>query len=231
MANKEKFSGCTVSNSTCKCFDKLTKEERELIDSKSVYVTYKKGEILCKKGGISSHIMMIENGLVKVYLENNSNILVLKVVTNGNLIGLSSIRSESNVFPYSVMAYIDTRVKQIDLATFHQVLDSNAAFAKEVIELLGTNSEQIHGRFFCLVHKQSYGRMADILLCLSDRIFKTKEFDLPVSRKDLAELTGLSSETVIRILKKFQDDNLISIEGKSIQLLDYEKLIEISEKG
>jgi CRP/FNR family transcriptional regulator len=231
MANKENFSGCTVSSPSCKCFEKLSKVEFELIESKSVYVTFKKGEILCKKGSISSHIMMIENGLVKVFLENGTNTLVLKVVTSGNLIGLSSIREGSNVFPYNVMAYIDTKVKQIDINTFHQVLSNNAAFAKEVIELLGSNSEQIHGRFFCLVYKQSYGRMADILLCMADRIFKNKEFELPVSRKDLAELTGLSSETVIRILKKFQDDGLIQMDGKSIKLIDYERLINISENG
>ncbi len=43
--------------------------------------------------------------------------------------------------------------------------------------------------------------MADILLCLSDRIFKNSEFDLPLSRKELAELSGMSSETVIRMLQ------------------------------
>ena len=46
MANKENFSGCTVSSPSCKCFEKLSKVEFELIESKSVYVTFKKGEIL-----------------------------------------------------------------------------------------------------------------------------------------------------------------------------------------
>ncbi|MFH1296815.1 MAG: helix-turn-helix domain-containing protein [Bacteroidota bacterium] len=46
-----------------------------------------------------------------------------------------------------------------------------------------------------------------------------------------AELSGLSSETVIRMLKKFHDDKLIRLEGKNFRILDYERLKQISEKG
>lgn len=73
--------------------------------------------------------------------------------------------------------------------------------------------------------------MADILLCLSNRIFKQEEFHLPLSRQDLAELSGMSSETVIRMLKKFCDDKIIQMEGKNIRVLDYERLMRISEFG
>ena len=90
---------------------------------------------------------------------------------------------------------------------------------------------QIYGRFFCLTQKQAYGRLADIILCLSDRVFKTSEFDLPLSRKDLAELSGMSSETVIRMLKKFQEDNLIKMTGKNFKVIDYDRLKRISETG
>ena len=129
------------------------------------------------------------------------------------------------------MAYIDTEIKQIDINYFKQLLTQNPAFAKEVIDIMGANSAQINGRFFCLTHKQSYGRLADILLCISDRIFKTDEFVLPLSRKDLAELSGMSSETVIRMLKKFHDDGLILLDGKRFKILDYTRLKKISETG
>ena len=73
--------------------------------------------------------------------------------------------------------------------------------------------------------------MADILLCIADRIFKTSEFELPLSRQDLAELTGMSSETVIRILKKLREEGLIEIKGKVLKILNYEQLQRISETG
>ena len=57
------------------------------------------------------------------------------------------------------------------------------------------------------------------------------EFELPLSRKELAELTGLTPESVIRILSKFKSDNVIGIEGKTFKILDKDKLQQISEYG
>ncbi len=231
MVNKERFSGCTISPHHCRCFEMLTPDERVSMDSHSVKVKYKKGETICKQGALASHIMYMESGLAKVFLEDGVNSLVLKIIPDGNMLGLSSVNSENNTYQYSAMAYIDSEIKQIDLRFFKQMLGQNLLFAQEVINILGSNSVQINGRFFCLTHKQSYGRLADILLCLSERIFRKYDFELPLSRKDLAELSGMSPETVIRMLKKFNDDGLIRMEGKSFSLLDPIRMKRISETG
>jgi CRP/FNR family transcriptional regulator len=107
----------------------------------------------------------------------------------------------------------------------------NPVFAKEIIDMLNSNSIQINNRFFCLSHKQSFGRLADILLCLSERVFQETEFELPLSRKELAELTGLKPETVIRLLKQFSDEGIIHLNGKKINIRDNQMLKKISEKG
>jgi len=73
--------------------------------------------------------------------------------------------------------------------------------------------------------------MADILLCLSERIFKERDFELNLSRRELAELTGMSTESVIRMLKKFKDDGLIQMTGKTINITNFELLKKISEYG
>jgi CRP/FNR family transcriptional regulator len=209
----------------------LTEEERVAMEAHSVKVIYKKGEIICKQGALASYIMYMEKGLAKVFLDDGVNTLVLKIIPDGNMLGLSTVNSENNTYQYSSMAYIDSEIKQIDIRFFKQILSQNASFAQEVINILGSNSVQINGRFFCLTHKQSYGRLADILLCLSERIFRQYEFELPLSRKDLAELSGMSPETVIRMLKKFNDDGLIRMDGKSFTLVDPIRLKRISETG
>jgi CRP/FNR family transcriptional regulator len=76
-----------------------------------------------------------------------------------------------------------------------------------------------------------HGRMADILLCLAQRIFKNDIFNLPLSRFELAELTGMSTESVIRVMKDFKEDGLIKFEGKDIELVNIEMLLKISEVG
>ena len=93
------------------------------------------------------------------------------------------------------------------------------------------NSLLVYDRFFSLTQKQLHGRFADILLCLSDRVFKSKKFDLPLSRKDLASLTGMAPESVIRIIKDFKTDKIIMTKGKRIEILNEALLQKISDVG
>jgi len=231
MDNKFRFTGCTISSHINKCFDKLNEEQKQLLDTNSVNIQYKKKEVICKQGGFVSHIMYVEQGLAKVFIDNGENSLVLRIIPGGTFLGLASVSEEHNTFQYSAQAYIDTEIRQIDIKVFRQLVNDNTDFAKEVIDILSSNSVQIYGRFFCLTHKQAYGRLADILLCLSDRVFMNSEFDLPLSRKELAELSGMSSETVIRMLKKFNEDGLITMNGKRFKVLDYNRMKRISETG
>jgi len=229
--NLTQLSSCTISPHHCRCFETLTVDEKKLLDANSVMIKYKKKEVICKQGSYVSNVMYLESGLAKVFLDDGANILVLKIIPIGSLIGLASVSEETNTYHYSAMAYIDSEVRHVDVNIFRQLLQQNSSFAKEVIDILSSNSVQIYGRFFCLTHKQAYGRLADILICLADRIFNKSEFELPLSRKDLAELSGMSSETVIRMLKKFHEDGLIFMEGKNFKMLDYNRLKRISETG
>jgi CRP/FNR family transcriptional regulator len=231
MDNNNQFSGCTISSYDCKCFEKLTEEEQQLIEDNSVRISYNKGEMVCKQGGFVSQIIYMESGLAKVYIDDNRNSLLLRLTPKGSFIGLSAVSEEFSTFPYSAKVYVDSTVRQIDIQVFREVLNRNNIFAKEIINILSANSVQIYGRFFCLTHKQAYGRLADILLCLSERVFKQNEFDFPLSRKDIAELAGMSSETVVRMLKKFSEDGLIKMDGKKIEISDLDRLHHISEIG
>jgi CRP/FNR family transcriptional regulator len=213
------------------CFDLLSPEELAMLEGNQVVLDYKKNEIICKQGSQASHIIVLQEGLVKAYLEGNPKNLILTIMPSGQLIGLPSIFDGNNVFLYSVSAYVDSRVKLINMDIIRQLIRTNAGFASRIINVLNESTAQNYGRFFSLMQKQLHGRMADILLCLSQRIFKAKSFNLPLSRNDLGELTGMSTESVIRIFKDFKESKLIRVNGKTIELLDIEKLEVISEKG
>ena len=212
-------------------FDELTEEEMALIESNKITLTYKKGEIISKQGSFASHIIYLKKGLAKVYLEGKSKNLILTITPPGNLMGLPCLYDGNNVFLYSASTYIDSEVELIDIDLFKQLLLQNSKFAFAIIKTLNASTVQTFGRFYCFTHKQMHGRLADILLCLSQRIYGSDSFNLPLSRSDLAELTGMSTESVIRVMKDFKDDGLIKTDGKDIELIDIEMLLKISEVG
>lgn len=220
---------CFVENQHVSCFELLTDDERRFVDANKVEVNYKKGETITKQGSFASHILFLTSGLVKIFLEGKPKDLILKIVPPNHMIGLPSIYEGNTTFLYSVATYSDSTVSMIDISIFKQLLRTNPQFAMKIINILNEDTALIYGRFFCITMKQSHGRMADILLCLSQRIYKAKKFTLNMTRADLADLTGLSSESVIRILKEFKDASLITMDGKAIEINNFERLEKISQ--
>jgi CRP/FNR family transcriptional regulator, polysaccharide utilization system transcription regulator len=225
------LNSCAISTSGCACFQKLTHDELILFEQNQVTVQFKKNEIICKQGTIAPHVIFLTKGLVKAYIEGLSDNLVLKIISSGKFVALSSILDSTNTFLYSSMAYVDSEAQLIDAKVFRQVMRQNAEFATELFNVQSGNKAQIYGRFFCMTKKQSYGRLADIILCLCDNVFGNSTFELELTRKEIAELSGMTQESVVRIIKKFKDEKLIATEGKLIKILNFDRLSQISRTG
>ncbi|MDX9947840.1 MAG: helix-turn-helix domain-containing protein, partial [Bacteroidales bacterium] len=72
---------------------------------------------------------------------------------------------------------------------------------------------------------------AFVLLYLMKDIFKSRVYDIPVSRKEIADYIGMSTANVIRTLSDFKRDGIIRTTGKTIEILDIDKLEIISKRG
>jgi CRP-like cAMP-binding protein len=75
------------------------------------------------------------------------------------------------------------------------------------------------------------GRLAETLLYI-DGIKQDKvEIFQHLSRKDLADFAGISTESTVKILKSFEKDGLIELHEKDIKIIKYDTLDEISRRG
>ena len=231
MTEQLSAPSCIVNTSHFNCFDYLTEEETKLLDSNKRDVFFKKGETIVKQGSFASHVIFLKKGLVKVYLEGPQKDLILKIVPDDHFVSLSSVFDGNDTFIYSVSTYVDSTATLVGIDVFKQLIRSNSKFAAQIINLLNSNTAQIYGRFYCISRKQSHGRVADIILCLAENVFHAQSFNLNISRNDLADLTGLSAESVIRIFKEFKEEKLIDVSGKQIKVLEFDKLKEISTYG
>lgn len=224
-------SNCTINQTSLNCLDLLLPEELQDLEDKMVTVTFKRGETLCKQGAFASHIMVIHEGLVKIYMEGCADDLILQILPPQSIIGLSSIFEGNSVFYYSAQAYLDTKVSLIDMVTFKQLVLSNGRFAEKMHSHLAEHTVITYGRFYCFTQKQTFGRFADVLICLSNRIYKSTCIPLQLNRKELAELAGMSVESVARILTRFKEEKIIHLTSDFIEIIDMNKLKEICQKG
>jgi CRP/FNR family transcriptional regulator len=77
--------------------------------------------------------------------------------------------------------------------------------------------------------KHLRGRVAHVILYFTDYVYGRDEFELPVSRREIAEYIGMTTENVIRTLSEFRTDKIIKIYGKEILITDKKRLQDISE--
>ena len=75
------------------------------------------------------------------------------------------------------------------------------------------------------------GRIADVLLYLKDKVYESNPFQTTLSRQDLADMSGMSKESAIRILREFKDEGIIQVNGNEFEILNLEHLIKISQTG
>jgi len=231
MTIPEKTVTCKNCLTKSECFKELKDSQLEMIEDGRLEVTFKKGEVICKQGMLASHVIYIRSGFVKLYIEgNNGKNIILTIEKEGYLIGLQSLFGK-NIFHYTAVAYEETTVCLFEMTTLSNLLEQNASFSAKMIARLNENTIRSYSRLFCLTQKQSSGRLAEILLCLSNRIYKSPRFNLALSRKDLAELTVMSVESLSRVIKEFKDDKLIIVDGKTIEISDRKRLEMICENG
>jgi CRP-like cAMP-binding protein len=209
---------------------KLSTEELIQINKNRVEVNFKKGETIFKQGALAGHIVYIKSGLVKVYREHGANELILSLESKGKMIGLQAIYSQ-NIYPYSVSAYEDVSVCLLDINAIKSLIEKNAQFGSQILNIINDDALFSYNRMACLTLKQLHGRFADLLLCLGLRIYKRKEFKVPLSKKDMAAIMNMSQESMSRVIKDFTKDKIAEIKGNKIKILDFEKVRHLSLVG
>jgi CRP-like cAMP-binding protein len=206
-----------------KDFDKLEKT--------SVKLNFKKGETILKQGGLPIHVVYLEKGIVKFNYENESNKnLILTIVSAPKILGGANLFYKDNNL-FSFIAVEDCEVILIDSKVLEEVLVDNSRFAMMMFQVASEMFKKSVMNFISLAHKQKEGRIADILLYLSAEVYHNTSFILSLTRKEIAEFAGCSTENVIMTLSKWQTEKIVSIDGKKIEIKDLDKLKYISKIG
>ena len=213
------------------CFQNLTQNERTLFDGHRFEVTYNAGEIIFKQGTPMTHLMSFTEGYAKMYIEglNNRN-LILSIIKPGDIINGPGMYTDFR-HHYTIATLIPAKACLIDVNVYKKVLNENFDFSKSSMKASNVETLFRFNKFISLTQKQMPGRVADALMYLYQDIFLENPFQMCLTRQDLADMTSLSKESVIRILKQFRDDGLIEMEGNLITILQKEELQEISQFG
>lgn len=193
--------------------------------------TYTKGEFITKEGDSINEFLYLKEGLVKLSkttVEEKDQIISFSKPFD--FVSLLSVFS-SDTYKYSVSAIEDSVVCILDLSVVKNHARQNAMFTMDLMTRVSEATDKIVLDNLEIKRKHLKGRVAHVLLYFANYIYEKDEFELPISRREIAEYIGMTTENVIRTLSEFRKDKIIKIFGKDIQIADKKRLEGISEFG
>ena len=212
-------------------FAHLDQEKVDLLCQNMHERSYQKGEMINLLGDSISEFRYLKKGLVKVFRNSSSGEEQIITITRPfEFVSNISIFSEDK-YRYSVSALEDSVVCVVNLSFVKEMFLSNGGFAMGLLTRISRINDKIITQTLDIRSKNLAGRVAYVLLYFSADIYNSRVFDLPVSRKEIADFISMSTANVIRTLSDFRKDGIIRVFGKTIEIVDAEKLEIISRRG
>ncbi|PLW96052.1 MAG: hypothetical protein C0593_12560 [Marinilabiliales bacterium] len=236
-ASEFSFTGMIAFNNTsanCNlslndCITALSPGEKELLLRESSVLSYKKGEMIIRQDFSASHLYLLESGLVTLNVFDDRRVSTVKLLTPQSFIGIMCSFAGRRL-DFSATALQNSTIRLVEMDTFEQIIKTNGDFAYLFIRYISSLTNEMVHWIMRVKGRNVDGAIALILLEFSE-IYQSTDFELPVTRKELASIIGYSKESVINTLSHFNKDNIIRINEKNVSILDSKRLTLISQAG
>ncbi|MDL2227673.1 Crp/Fnr family transcriptional regulator [Bacteroidales bacterium OttesenSCG-928-K03] len=232
MNRKDLIITIPLINLGARCFEDLPDEILNELKLHKRRMKFKAGETLFKQGTFTSAIMLVIDGFVKEYMENDSGKNTnLRIATTGDFLSLSGVFFPGS-YHFTAEALNDCTICVFENDYLRKLAGENASFGLRLMERFGRTESTYFSVLNSMLYKQMNGKIAKVLLYLSSfpEIDGASVYDF-LSRKDIADFAIVTPENATRVIKSFEADGLIKLEDKRIIILDYLALEKIKELG
>jgi CRP/FNR family transcriptional regulator len=212
-------------------FGQMLPEDLKILDQHKTKITYLKGENIFKQGAFAPYIIYIVKGLIKVYLQTGYDRQInISIARSGEFLAFSSVFGE-NIHTYSTQAIKDAEICMIEKESLKDALIRNPEFALQITSKNYRNERHLFEIIKNLSYKQMRGKLASVLLYLSQEEFLEENIFEYLSRQDIADFASISTESAIKFLKEFEKEEILKLSGKEIIILNQDKLDQMSKNG
>ncbi|MCZ2460356.1 MAG: response regulator [Chitinophagales bacterium] len=190
---------------------------------------YKKKQIIYSEGNRPFRLYYIQKGKVKTYKSNeNSKELVIGLFNQGDFLGYTALL-EGTPYKETAEALEDCELAIIPKEDFENLLNNNRDISNLFIKLLAKNVSEKEEQLLGLAYNSLRKKVADAITKLNKK-YNTKRdpgFAIHISRENLATIAGTATESLIRTLSDFKNEQLIDIQSGSIIILNEKKLMNM----
>jgi CRP/FNR family cyclic AMP-dependent transcriptional regulator len=198
---------------------------KELTEGRNIN-KYRKKQVIYFEGNRPGRLFYVQKGKVKTYKRNESGKeLVIELYKPKDFLGYTALL-EGASYKETAEAMEDTELALIPKEDFEELMNSNHKVAKKFIRLLAKNITEIEEHLLGLAYNSLRKKVATALVEVDEKYNPegNKDFSIKISRESLATIAGTATESLIRTLTDFKNEQLIDMDHGNIILLHKSKL-------
>ncbi len=231
-ANVVKIADVKVACANCSLYELclplgVQDDDLDLLESIIARRKLAKGQYLFRQDKDFNAIYAIRTGSLKTFtLNSDGSEQITGFHLPGELIGLdaiSSSRHPSNAKALESVSYCELPFEQLEILS-----SKMPSLQRQLLRIMSNEIREDTSLAILLGNSTAEERLASLLLSLSQRFkhrgYSSHQFNLSMSRTDIGNYLGLAVETISRLFTRMQDNGILAVNGKLINVLDMDKL-------
>ena len=205
-------------------FRRVSQGDRQHIVQVARLQQFAKGEVIFREGDPATTFLAIVEGRVKIFKSTpGGKEIILEIFGSGDPLGTVAVY-ENRDLPASALALEDTECLAIDRDEFFALLEQHPGLVRALLSGLTLRMIELTRRLAELTSGRVEARFARLFLKLASEIGKPGErgtfVAMPLTRQELADLTGTTIETAIRTMSRWQKDDVVHTEKDGFVIVD-----------
>ena len=186
--------------------------------------TYKKGEYIYKEQENSNYVYLVYKGKVKgVKIDEFGKELIITVNKDDDLFGFSALFEGARNYE-SAIAMEKVEIMSVSKNTIQSILKNNYQLSLDIFQLINENLTEIKDQLLQMAYGSMRRKTAKTIIKFAHKMRQKTTNSINISRRDLASVAGIATESLIRTLTDLKKEGVIEIEGRNIRIIDLEKL-------
>lgn len=214
-------------------FQGMTPEEQsELLRSARSSRYAKDSTIFEQEAEANSFFVLIAGHIRVVRTTPDGQQVIARYISEGEIFGVAAALGRTT-YPATAVAAVDCVVLAWANSQWAELARRFPVFGATTYKTVGTRLQETQTRVVEMSTEQVEQRVAHALLRLANQTGRKTdsgiEIDFPISRQDIAEMTGTTLHTVSRLLSKWEDNGIILSGRQKVTVKDAHRLVVLAE--
>ncbi len=231
MSNENRFDRSRLT--ALPAFAGLTRDELQELLQRARVQKLEKGTALFEQGDEANRFFMLADGRLKVtQVTPDGHQVVVRYIGPGDMFGCVAVTGQQS-YPGTASAAIDSTVVAWSAVEASELVEKHPKFGAHILRMMSGRVQEAHARMREMATERVERRVARALLRLAREAGRRTEagieIAMPLSRQDVAEMTGTTLYTVSRLLSAWEQDGLVEAGRQRVVIIKPHALVKIAE--